>query len=137
MIPVWLLLVTLQLIAHTPLLLSLMPQGFYIYLRDLLNIMRLKFGSAEASSDGLSLEFNQAGYTSQSLTGNFSSPLSIMLAASTALLVLLIVVDRLLLRSEKHSEKYLKARPYLRPFLALSALAFAYAYLEIALCCLV
>lgn len=87
------------MIAHTPLIPSLMPQGFYIYLRDLLNIMRLKFGGDVVDVGGMNMEFNQAGYTSLTLSENLTTPLVITLAVSAGLLIILITVDRLLLRS--------------------------------------
>ena len=42
-VTLWMLLKNLQLIAHMTLLKSLMPQELFLYLRNLLDVMRLKF----------------------------------------------------------------------------------------------
>ena len=46
---IWMLIFSLQMITHTILLQSMMPQDLFLYLKNLLNILRLK--SAEEDSD--------------------------------------------------------------------------------------
>ena len=53
----WMLIFSLQMITHMILLQSMMPQDLFLYLKNLLNILRLK--SAEEASDphGFNMQF--------------------------------------------------------------------------------
>ena len=134
---IWLLLVTLQLIAHTLLLHAIMPQELFLFMRDLLSVARLSFGSDYASSGGFNIWFDEVGYNSAFLTGNISLPMLLLLSISGALVVLMPVIERLVLKGKKVYSKKSKLAKFIRGLYLLAGFTFAYCYLEFALCCLV
>lgn len=109
LLPVWLVLITLQLIAHTLLLNSFMPQEIYFYLRDILQIMRLKAAEDEESlslsgEGGPSLTFTQAGYSATAALDNLTMPLVSVLAASVLIFFAMVITDSIIKNNQQREK---------------------------------
>lgn len=126
-----------------------MPQNLYLFLRELLDLFRIKLRGQEentlervvttqTSTGGLNGVFELAGYTYQTFQGNLTSPMAATLVVATGSLLTFLLVDKMLERCVGNgSVKGFKERACARGLALLAAMVFAFGYLEIALCCLI
>ena len=139
MIMVWMLLVTVQLIAHTVLMKSILPQSLFLLLRSLLDTVRFKSQTVIAVGQQTEdMTFVQVGYFDTKLFANVGMPLQVAFAGSAALFFLALIVAQICSIGDLKylgCAKQIKRQCYSK-LQHLLCLLFAFCFYEVALCCL-
>lgn len=138
LIPVWLLAISLQLISHMPLLLSFMPHDLYFYLREVLQLCRLRSNNVENSYETVvdDVVLNQAGYSAL-FESNLTGQMKVLIQVAGSLLLALFLLDQGLKWLQKLPKTRAVAKSCTQRLSALMAHIFVYIYLEVILCCLI
>ena len=137
LLPVFMFLVTLQLIAHMVLFGTDMPAEVIVYLRYLLDVMRLKFSKGESQTPP-DFVWMQAGYESIKLGENITGPLTLCLVITGLLALISVSVDSCIRRKKLRRPDVMRSRwwPSSLTLVTLASFVFGYAFLELFLCSL-
>ena len=140
MLPLFMYLVTIQLISHMALFNTQMPAPVIVYLRQLLDVTRLNFLSdfASNSQSALNFVFGQAGYNSVFVHENLTKALTLAMCLTATLAAISVATDQFIAkRGLSRPAIFRKCYwPSSRTLITLASLTFAYAFLEIFLCAL-
>lgn len=98
LLSIWIMMVSMQLIAHMPLINTMTPSNVILFLRQILSVLRFFFtannppdvDSAKTSFNGI---FENTGYMDTHLSTNLSGFLSVTLPLLVSLASLLIIYD--------------------------------------------
>lgn len=140
LLSIWIMMVSMQLIAHMPLINTMTPSNVILFLRQILGVLRFFFGDNNQDVDSAKTSFNgtfeNTGYLDTHLSSNLSGFLSVSLPLLVTLASLLIIYD--LVATKKYGKQPPeKVKWILVNFVTFTIFFFAYCLLEVFLCAMV
>ena len=116
---------------------SMMPGEVLVFLRQILNVVRLLLsGPATDSDTALNEVYKAAGYSEKTIPANMSTTMVVVLITFTVIATLLVLVDFLVIRRNNVQVPQV-LRQFMTSFLNFTIFYYGYCLLEITLCAMV
>ena len=137
LLPIWIMLISLQLIAHMALMSSMMPQEVVYFLRTILSTLRLQFTDIEIKNDAFyNPIFEMAGYSETLMSKNMSTAMAVLLCLFAISAGILCALDQLVFRKKilGFSKTF---STITASFTTFSVFFFGFCLLEVSLCAMI